>query len=102
MSAPSPSTPCVKVCVIDPISALCIGCGRTIAEIAAWTAMSEAERLAVMSGLDQRLARARSRAARGGRITARGEKVEAGFSAKGARNQRNLDASAIRSNRGCV
>ena len=72
MSAPALSTPCVKVCVVDPLSALCIGCGRTVAEIAAWTTMSEAERLAVMAGLDERLARARSRAARGGRVAARG------------------------------
>jgi uncharacterized protein len=72
MSAPASSTPCVKVCVIDPVSALCIGCGRTIQEIAAWTAMSEAKRLAVMAGLGERMARARSRAARGGRIAARG------------------------------
>ena len=72
MSASALSTPCVKVCVIDPLSTLCIGCGRTIAEIAAWTAMSEAERLAVMAGLGERLARARSRPSRGGRIASRG------------------------------
>ena len=72
MSAPALSTPCVQVCVIDPLSALCIGCGRTVAEIAAWTAMSEAERGVVMVGLGERLARARSRASRGGRIAARG------------------------------
>ena len=72
MSAHASSTPCVKICVIDPISALCIGCGRTIAEIAAWTAMSEAERGAVMVGLGERLARARSRASRSGRVAARG------------------------------
>jgi len=46
-------------------------CGRTVAEIAAWAAMSEAERLGVMAGLGERLARARSRAARGGRVAAR-------------------------------
>ena len=72
MSVPAPSTPCVKICIVDPVSGLCIGCGRTIAEIAAWTAMSEAERLAVMAGLGERLVRARSRAARGGRIAAHG------------------------------
>jgi predicted Fe-S protein YdhL (DUF1289 family) len=72
MSAPAISTPCVKVCVIDPQSALCVGCGRTLAEIAAWTAMSEAERAAVMAGLGSRLALARSRAARGRRLKARG------------------------------
>jgi len=71
MSAPAPMTPCVKVCVVDPISALCIGCGRTVAEIAAWAAMSEAERLGVMAGLGERLARARSRAARGRRLATR-------------------------------
>jgi len=72
MSAPTISTPCVKVCVIDPRSALCVGCGRTVAEIAAWTAMSEAERGAVMAGLGERLAWARSRASRGGSRRARG------------------------------
>ena len=30
------SSPCVKICVIDPLSALCIGCGRTGDEIARW------------------------------------------------------------------
>jgi len=70
VSAPV-STPCINVCVVDPLSGLCVGCGRTTAEIAAWTAMSEAERLAVMAGLGQRLVEARSRATRGGRIAAR-------------------------------
>jgi uncharacterized protein len=68
---PTVSTPCVNVCVLDPLSALCIGCGRTAAEIAAWTTMSEADRIAVMAGLARRLAEARSRAARGGRIARR-------------------------------
>jgi uncharacterized protein len=69
--ASNPSTPCINVCVIDSLSALCIGCGRTAAEIAAWAGMSETERIAVMAGLDQRLAQARSRAQRGGRVKAR-------------------------------
>jgi predicted Fe-S protein YdhL (DUF1289 family) len=72
MPAPVLSTPCVKLCVIDPISTLCIGCGRTVDEIASWTALNEAERLAVMAGLGERLAKARSRASRGGRVAARG------------------------------
>ncbi|AMJ59282.1 DUF1289 domain-containing protein [Bosea sp. PAMC 26642] len=48
------STPCVKICVIDPINRLCEGCGRTLSEIAAWSSMSEAERLAVMARLAER------------------------------------------------
>ena len=68
---PTVSTPCINVCVLDPLSALCIGCGRMGEEITAWTTMSETERLAVMAGLDQRLTEARSRAARSGRVAAR-------------------------------
>jgi uncharacterized protein len=68
---PTVSTPCINVCVLDPLSALCIGCGRTGEEITAWATMSETERLTVMAGLEQRLAIARSRATRGGRLAAR-------------------------------
>lgn len=50
------STPCIKVCVIDPVSKLCEGCGRTLAEIARWGRLSEAERLAIMAVLPKRLA----------------------------------------------
>jgi uncharacterized protein len=65
------STPCVNICVLDPLSALCIGCGRTGAEIAAWSTMSESERVAVMGRLPERLTEARSRSARGGRVSER-------------------------------
>ncbi len=57
MSAAPLSSPCVKVCRVDPASRLCVGCGRSLEEIARWGAMSEAERLAVMTGLKPRLAR---------------------------------------------
>jgi uncharacterized protein len=70
VSASKPSTPCINVCVLDPLSALCIGCGRTGEEITAWSTMSELERTAVMAELDQRLTEARSRNARSGRIAA--------------------------------
>jgi predicted Fe-S protein YdhL (DUF1289 family) len=65
---PTVSTPCINVCILDPLSALCIGCGRTGEEITGWATMSEPERLAIMVGLEQRLANARSRATRGGRV----------------------------------
>lgn len=52
----SASTPCIKICVIDQASKLCEGCGRTLAEIAQWGQLSEAERLAVMAVLPERLA----------------------------------------------
>ena len=71
MSASPVSTPCVKVCVVDPVSQLCIGCGRTVEEIGGWSAMTEAERLAVMAGLEARLVAMRSRKARAGRTARR-------------------------------
>lgn len=49
------SSPCIRVCVIDPASQLCAGCGRTLAEIAQWSGLSEAERLAIMAKLPKRL-----------------------------------------------
>ena len=48
------STPCTRVCVLDPRTGLCQGCGRTGDEIARWGGMSEEARLAVMAGLAAR------------------------------------------------
>jgi uncharacterized protein len=56
---PSPvmiESPCVKICTLDARSGLCLGCGRTIDEIARWSAMSAAERRRVMGELPARLA----------------------------------------------
>ena len=55
MSASKPSSPCTKVCVLDDATGLCRGCGRTRGEIAAWGLLSEAERKAIMAGLEDRL-----------------------------------------------
>ncbi len=54
----SKETPCIAVCMIDPRSNLCFGCGRTLVEIARWHRMESAERLAVMAGLAARMAEA--------------------------------------------
>lgn len=54
---PSPvSTPCIKVCAVSGQTGLCIGCGRTLAEIAGWGAMDEAKRKAIMAELPDRQA----------------------------------------------
>lgn len=49
-------TPCVKICTLDADRNLCLGCGRTLAEIAAWSGMSAAERERLMSELPARMA----------------------------------------------
>jgi hypothetical protein len=48
-------TPCVNICLLDQETGTCIGCGRTIAEIAQWAAMSDAERRAIMAALPARM-----------------------------------------------
>ena len=49
-------TPCVKICTLDARNGLCLGCGRTIDEIARWATMSASERSRVMGELPARLA----------------------------------------------
>ncbi len=43
-------SPCIHVCTIDAPSGLCVGCGRTLDEIARWAGMSAAERRSIMDG----------------------------------------------------
>jgi predicted Fe-S protein YdhL (DUF1289 family) len=50
------STPCIKVCAVSGQTGLCIGCGRTLAEIAGWAAMDELKRREIMAELAGRLA----------------------------------------------
>jgi predicted Fe-S protein YdhL (DUF1289 family) len=47
-------SPCVKVCTLDAGSAVCVGCRRTIAEIARWASMDAAERASIMADLPAR------------------------------------------------
>ena len=58
------ASPCVSVCRLDPITQLCIGCGRTIAEIAAWPSLGDAERKAIMARLEATRAPARTESVR--------------------------------------
>ena len=58
-------SPCVKVCVLHPDEGLCVGCYRTLQEIAGWSRMSHDARSALMAELPSRAPRLRKR--RGGR-----------------------------------
>ena len=53
---PMIETPCVKVCALDARTGLCLGCGRTVDEIARWAAMDASERSQVMRELPDRFA----------------------------------------------
>jgi predicted Fe-S protein YdhL (DUF1289 family) len=48
------ATPCVQVCVVDGESGLCLGCYRTLAEVAGWGCLTDTERRAIMGALPGR------------------------------------------------
>jgi uncharacterized protein len=50
------ATPCIKLCVLDAPGGVCLGCGRTTAEIAAWVSFSDDERRTIMADLPARMA----------------------------------------------
>lgn len=48
------STPCVQVCIVDGQSGLCLGCYRTLGEVAGWSRMTDAARATAMADLPAR------------------------------------------------
>jgi predicted Fe-S protein YdhL (DUF1289 family) len=48
------ATPCVKVCAVDGRTGVCLGCRRTLPEIAGWARLSDEERAAIMTALPLR------------------------------------------------
>jgi predicted Fe-S protein YdhL (DUF1289 family) len=59
-SAPGAATaiasPCVRICVVDGASGLCLGCLRSLPEIARWGTLSARERADLMAVLPGRKA----------------------------------------------
>lgn len=57
---PAPiATPCIKVCVIDGETGLCMGCYRELTEVAAWQKLSDEDRARIMTELPTRRNRIR-------------------------------------------
>lgn len=56
-SSPVPS-PCVQLCRMAADDSFCVGCYRTLAEIAAWSTLSDPDRRQVVTLCAQRRARA--------------------------------------------
>ena len=48
-------SPCISLCVMDEATGWCIGCGRTLDEIARWGETDQADRDAVAAQLEARL-----------------------------------------------
>ncbi|MDH4093546.1 MAG: DUF1289 domain-containing protein [Betaproteobacteria bacterium] len=47
-------SPCTKVCVMDAENRYCLGCRRTLEEIARWSEMTDREREQVLAQLAAR------------------------------------------------
>jgi uncharacterized protein len=58
----APVSPCVGVCTLDPETHFCIGCARSIEEIADWPRLGAEEKRRVIALLPSRQARARGAA----------------------------------------
>jgi len=50
------ASPCISVCVLDPRGNVCVGCGRTLDEIASWSELGDDARREVLARLPARLA----------------------------------------------
>jgi predicted Fe-S protein YdhL (DUF1289 family) len=48
------NSPCTKVCVMDADDRYCLGCRRTLNEIARWGEMSDTEQATVLAQLPAR------------------------------------------------
>lgn len=52
--ADSVASPCINVCTIDEESGLCLGCARSLQEVARWRRLSEEQKRAVVNQLTER------------------------------------------------
>jgi predicted Fe-S protein YdhL (DUF1289 family) len=50
----TPISPCIGVCIIEPTSGFCLGCARTIPEIAGWLDFSAEEKNRILAELAER------------------------------------------------
>ena len=48
-------SPCVDICDVDGSCKYCIGCGRSLDEIATWLTITDEQRFAIMEQLPERL-----------------------------------------------
>lgn len=54
---PPIESPCIGVCRLDPASRICLGCGRSLEEIAKWTQLDNLQKKQVLKLLEARLKR---------------------------------------------
>lgn len=56
MSVNSVASPCINVCRMDAANTLCVGCWRSLDEIARWSRTSDDDRRAILAAVERRRA----------------------------------------------
>ncbi|MGC1467766.1 MAG: DUF1289 domain-containing protein [Sphingorhabdus sp.] len=51
------ASPCIATCTLDQTERWCLGCGRTVEEIAGWQDAGRKQKLEILKELPARLAR---------------------------------------------
>jgi uncharacterized protein len=51
---PTPASPCIGICLLDPSTGCCRGCLRNVVEIAAWYEASPVEKRAILARAGER------------------------------------------------
>lgn len=54
MPLSSIKSPCIKVCAIDGQTGYCLGCARTLKEVATWHRFTDIERNEIIDNLSKR------------------------------------------------
>jgi hypothetical protein len=62
VSAAEPVSPCIAICVLDPATAYCRGCFRTIDEISRWLMLDQEGKRLVLAAVAERRRLARPEA----------------------------------------
>lgn len=47
------NSPCIGVCRLNNTGALCLGCGRTLSEIASWSRLTRTKKLRVLTAVEK-------------------------------------------------
>ncbi len=55
LSTQAMDSPCNDICTIDGPTGLCVGCGRTLSEIAEWASATELRQREILAALPERL-----------------------------------------------
>lgn len=53
-------SPCIGVCTIDEDSGFCLGCARSLKEVAGWRRLTTEQKQAVVGALEERKRRLRA------------------------------------------